>query len=260
MKLSIIIPAYNEEKRIGRTLDAYSSFFDKIYEKNKLDYEILVVINGTIDKTEEVVKSFQKKNKKISYLNFKMGGKGFAIIEGFKDSLKRKNNLIGYVDADMATPPKSFYDLVLEINNFDGSIASRYVAGSEVYPKISFRRTLVSRVFNLLVRTLFYIRYKDTQCGAKLFTRNAIERVLPLLGMTGWAFDIELLYLLKKNNLKAKEVKTIWREIEGTHINILKSTIQMIFAVIQLRIVNSKLQGLLKPVRGIIGFLWRLIK
>ena len=90
MKISIIIPAYNEEKRIGNTLQVYSAYFESIRKLKSLDYEILVSINNTTDKTLEIVKKFQKKDKRIIYLNLPKGGKGYAIIEGFKDALGEK--------------------------------------------------------------------------------------------------------------------------------------------------------------------------
>ena len=93
MKLSIIIPAHNEEKRIGSTSEAYSKYF-KSLKKDKFDYGILVVINATTDSTEKIVKKYQKKDKKIKCLNLKKGGKGYAVTEGFKDALKRKNDII----------------------------------------------------------------------------------------------------------------------------------------------------------------------
>ena len=104
-KVSIIIPAHNEEKRIGRTLKEYISYF----KRKKLNFQIIVVLNACSDNTLKIVKKY----KELEILNFKQGGKGFAIIEGFKKALKKKSNLIGFVDADMATPPVAFYDLIL---------------------------------------------------------------------------------------------------------------------------------------------------
>ena len=126
MKLCIIIPACNEEKRIGRTLKEYCRFFSK---KLKSDFEIIVVINNTNDRTEEIVKNHRKKCRELKYLNLKQGGKGFAVIQGFKEALKKDFDLIGFVDADMATPPRSFYDLIENIKDYDGVIASRYILG-----------------------------------------------------------------------------------------------------------------------------------
>lgn len=259
-KVSIIIPAYNEERRIGNTLGSYGRFFQKLGRKKLIDTEILVVINNTKDRTEEIVRRYQKKYKMISYLNLKPGGKGLAIIEGFKDALKRKNNFIGFVDADMATSPEAFYALVKNIGNNYGIIASRYVPGAEVNPKQRFSRIFVSRVFNILIKFLFLLNYKDTQCGAKLFRRMAIEKIINSLGMTQWAIDIDLLYNLKKKNLSIIEFPTIWSDKTASTLNVKKASIQMFFAIIQLRILNSPLRRTWKFFEPVVGIIWRIVK
>jgi len=237
MKISIIIPAYNEEKRIGKTLEEYCKFFYSLKKQKTLDFEILIVINNTKDKTEDVVKKYSKKYKEIRYLNFKQGGKGFAIIEGFKDALKRDNDLIGFVDADMSTSPKSYYDLIKNIGNYDGTIASRGLTDSVV--KTSLKRKINNKGFNFLVRSILFLPYKDTQCGAKIFRRNSIKSVLNELGITQWAFDIDLLYRLRKKGFKIKEIPTVWDDKCGSSVSMLKTPIQMFFGVIRLRIINS---------------------
>jgi len=246
-KISIIIPAYNEEKRIGRTLEDYCKFFKSKKKEKELDFEIIVVINNTHDRTEEIVKHFQKSCKELKYLNFKQGGKGFAIVEGFKEALKDKNiSLIGFVDADMATPPYAFYDLIKNINNFDGIIASRYVKGAIVKPKPSIQRIIISRIFNFLVRILFLMPYKDTQCGAKLFKRKVIETIRNEIGITQWAFDVDLLYKIQKHKFKIKEHPTVWADKEYSKINFIKAGPRMALSIIRLRLINSKLKFIVR--------------
>jgi len=247
MKVAIVIPAHNEEKRIGKTLEEYGNFFKNLKNQKILDFEIIIVINNTSDKTEIIVKKFCEKNPEIKYLNFKQGGKGFAIIEGFKEALKDENNsLIGFVDADIATPPYAFYDLIKNIKNYGGIIASRYVKGAIVKPKQSIRRIIVSRIFNFLVRVLFFMPYKDTQCGAKIFKREVIEKVVDKIGITQWAFDVDLLYKIKKQKFRIKEHPTIWADKEYSKINFMKAGPRMALSIIRLRIVNSKFKFLIK--------------
>lgn len=245
MKISMIIPAYNEEKRIERTLEEYGKFFDNLKKKKILDYEILIVINNTKDNTEDVVKNHQKKNKNIQYLNFKQGGKGFAIIEGFKDALKRKENLlIGFVDADMATGPEAYYELIKNIDNFDGIIASRWLKGSIVKGR-TFKKALFSHVFNFAVRSLLMFNYRDTQCGAKLFKRKVIERITPELNLTQWAFDVNLLYACKKNEFIIKEIPTKWDDQTSSHIKP-STPVQMFLAIVRLRLINSPFKFIMR--------------
>ena len=257
MKISIIIPAYNEEKRIGRTLEAHTLYFENIRKKQNLDYELLVVINNTTDNTESIVKQHIKKNSRIKYLNLKKGGKGYAVIEGFKEALKEDYDLIGFVDADLATSPEAFHQLIIWIKNNDGILANRYAKESKLTPSLNFRRIIVAKVFNFLVRSLFFMPYRDTQCGAKLFTKKAAQEIVRSVKMSQWAFDVELLYRLHKKNYQVKEIPTVWREVGGSKLNLKKSSIQMFLAITQLRIINSPFKKILKPLNPIIKTLWK---
>ncbi|MBU0907093.1 MAG: glycosyltransferase [Nanoarchaeota archaeon] len=257
-KLSIIVPAYNEEKRIERMLNSYLKFFDALEKNKRIDYEIIVVINNTRDKTEDVVKKFMEKSKNVSFLNFKKGGKGFAVKEGFKEALKRDSDLIGFVDADLATPPESFYFLVKKIGRFDGAIASRYLPESRITPAYNFRRAIVAKVFNFLVRSLFFIHLSDTQCGAKLFSRRAAEMIVKKVEMSQWAFDVELLYVLNKHGFVVRDFPTNWKDVGGSKIEIVKGSLQMFLSLIQLRMVHSPFRRLLRPLKPFIGLIWRV--
>ncbi|MEK6844140.1 MAG: glycosyltransferase [Nanoarchaeota archaeon] len=256
-KAAIIIPAYNEEKRIEKTLEAYSNFFNFMKRNAKLDYEILVVINNTTDKTEEIVKKWRDRCDNIGYINLLRGGKGYAIIEGFKDALIRRNDFIGFVDADMATNPEEYYKLVYNLNNCDGAIADRYLKDSEVFPPATFRRLIVSRIFNFLIRALLFLNYRDTQCGAKIFRRNTIEKIIPQLSMSQWAFDVELLYLLKNKGFKIISVPTKWYDREYSKINFLRAGPWMLLGVLRLRILNSPLRKFIKIYDRLIKFIPR---
>ena len=132
-------------------------------------------------------------------------GKGLAIIEGFKDALLRSHEFIGFVDADMATTPQAFYDLIVQQENCDGIIASRYLPGSLVTPKERPLKVYGSRFFNGVLRLLFWFPFKDTQCGAKIFKAASIKEVLPRLHCTQWAFDVELLFGLQKKETSLKK-------------------------------------------------------
>jgi glycosyltransferase involved in cell wall biosynthesis len=240
-KATIIIPAYNEEKRIRDTLEEYFKFFKKIKKDKELDFEIIVSLNGCKDKTSEIVKDIKKKRKasEIRIIEIKESGKGLAIINGFKDALSRNSDFIGYVDADMATKPEEYYNLIKQIGNGDGVIASRYLKGAKVNPKPSIQRIFASRIFNKLIRLILFLKYKDTQCGAKIFTRKAIEKVVPLLSLSQLAFDVDLLFNLKKLGFKVREVPTVWSDKGYSTVNFMKSGPKMALAIIRLRILNS---------------------
>jgi len=239
MDLSIVIPAYNEEKRISSTLINYHNYFYAIYKNN---FEILVIINGTKDKTEEIVKALSKKFKNIQSRNYPGKiGKGGAVIEGFKIA---NGALIGFVDADMATPPNAFNDLIHNIRNNDGIVASRWSKQSIINKKQPIRRRIVSRIFNIFVRILFNIQITDTQCGAKLFRSKAVKSTVNLLGVTQWGFDVDLLYQMRKNNFKIVEIPTVWHDQEGSKLKLVKTSYQMFLSMIRLRLLYSRFKFL----------------
>jgi dolichyl-phosphate beta-glucosyltransferase len=102
--------------------------------------------------------------------------------------------------------------------------------------------------------------YRDTQCGAKIFTRKSIEKIIPKLGVTEWAFDVDLLYQSHKLGLKVKEHPTVWKDKEGSKINLKRSSLQMFLAVARLRLVNSGLRIFAKPLKFLVRPVWRLVK
>lgn len=244
--LSLIIPAYNEEKRIGQTLDNYTKFFNKSLK----DYELIIVLNSCVDNTLKVVEEFARKNKNIKIREFKEKiGKGGAIKEGFKLA---KGDLIGFVDADSSTSPEEFLKLYNNINDYDGIIASRWVKGSVISKKQPFLRIIFGRVFNFIVRILFGFKYKDTQCGAKLFKKNAVEKIIDNIGLTKWAFDIDLLYLMKRNNFRIKEFPTTWVDNPDSKLNLKRATKQMALSVIRLRLYYSPFRFIAKVIDKIL--------
>lgn len=246
MKIGIVIPAYNEEKRIARTLRAYSKYFETLRKKEGLDYEFLIVINGTTDNTPKIVSEFAKKNKRIKFLNLKQGGKGFAVRTGFTNLIKRKFDLIGFVDADLATTPVAYNDLISNISNYDGIIASRYLPESKVSPKPTFARRIVSRVFNILIRVVLFLPYQDTQCGAKLFKREAISSVMSNLSMSNWAFDVDILFNLQRKGYKIKEYPTTWSDQKYSKINFMQAGPFMALSIIRLGLINSPFKFIMR--------------
>lgn len=236
MKLSIVVPAHNEEARIQTMLETYSRYFANLSAKHDLTTEFVVVLNGCTDNTAAVVKKIQQSQPHIIVLDFAKAGKGFAITEGFRNALTRPNDLIGFVDADMATLPQYYFDLVQQIGSADGIIASRYMPGAIVDPPRPWVKRWGSKLFyGNLVWALFGMDYYDTQCGAKLFKRHVIETIEPELMIDQWAFDVEILYLCKKHNFQIKEVPTVWYDKAGSKLQIMKSGMRMLGALFEIR-------------------------
>jgi glycosyltransferase involved in cell wall biosynthesis len=171
--LLLLIPAYNEEQRIAPVLRDYAQHFRQHYPGK---FEIVVVLNGCVDDTLRIVEEAGAVYPEIRALNFPAPiGKGGALIEGLK--LAPLADLIGYVDADGATPPGAFLELVEHCAEVDCAIGSRWMRGSVLHQSQSKQRRVFSRVFHLLVQILFRMNIADTQCGAKVMRRPAVQTI-----------------------------------------------------------------------------------
>ena len=231
MKLSIVVPAHNEEKRIGRMLDAYLPYFCGRYRD---DVEFIVVINGTTDATEKVVSGYCETNRCIRVLvDPNEIGKGGAVIQGCAAA---EGELIGYTDADGATPPEAFEALVQQAASFPVVIASRWLPGAVLDPPQPPARRVASRIFNLLTRILFGLRLTDTQCGAKVMRREVAKQICPQITTFRWVFDVDLLLQAKRAGYGIKEVPTVWHHQPGSKMAIGASSVKVLAALIRLRL------------------------
>ncbi len=239
-KISITIPAHNEEQRIGRTLQAYGIFFGDLRERQLLDAEFVVVLNGCSDGTLAVLQQEQKRLQNVHVVDLPQAGKGLAIKAGFSHALNRENDLISFVDADMATSPQAFYDLVCAVGEHAGVIASRYMPGAQIFPPRPWIKRWGSKlVYEQLVRLILGLNYADLQCGAKIFSRRSIETILPHVTVGHWACDIELLYLCKKCGFSVCEHPTVWHDQVGSKLR-LGAGFSMLRAIFGIRMAHSR--------------------
>lgn len=151
--------------------------------------------------------------------------------------------LVGFVDADGATPPEAFDQLVVKIGSAGCIIASRWMKGAQVSPKQPFSRRVASRCFNLMVRGLFGLQLTDTQCGAKVFRCEVIRYVVRNLGVTNWAFDVDMLFQTRRFGASVFEIPTVWRDQPGSKIRAFGSPLGMTAALVRLRMYYSPLRG-----------------
>ena len=232
-KLSIIIPAWNEEKRIGRTLIQYIKYFSKKY-----DFEILVITDGCKDKTEEIISNLCLDTSSLRHLSFpEKLGKGGAIIEGIKEA---RGTYIAFTDADGSTPPEELEKLIAHSDGWDSVIGSRWLDKSLVLKRQPLTRCLASRAFNILVRLFFGLHFDDTQCGAKIFRNFAILDVVDELGLTNFAFDVDLLFHLNKKGYTIKEVPVCWIDHEDSCLDLKKVVPTMFLSLLGLRLSVSR--------------------
>ncbi len=228
-RLSVIIPAYNEEKRIEATLldvDAY-------LEKQQYDYEIIVVDNNSTDRTSEVVKKLEAttvQNAKVVLETTK--GKGAAVRRGMLES---QGDYCVFMDADNATPINQIEKFWPDLQSGNEVvIGSRYVDPSTVKIKQPFYRILLSRMSNILIQILLVPHIKDTQCGFKAFQGRAAKEIFKHVTIYGWAFDMELLAIALKLSYRIKEVPVSWEEHGGSHVP-LKAYIQSLIDLLRIK-------------------------
>lgn len=230
MKLSIIIPAYNEENRILKTLEEYHSFFTK---KLNSQFELIITLNNCKDNTCKIVTDFKSNRGNIIVHTIpNYSGKGGAVIKGFELAI---GDLIGFVDADNSIDPENYYKLYLNIKDAKGIIASRKIKGAVIGPKRRFYQDISSHLFNMIVRFLFNFNYRDTQCGAKIFRKDVAKMLSEKCTEKGWAFDVDFLYLCKKDNLDVIEYPIYWKDSEGSKLT-LKGRIDSLINVIKYRL------------------------
>jgi len=251
--ITIIIPAYNEEKRIAETLLRYGTYYNKQYRNR---YDILVVLNGCKDKTEDVVKQWCKKNSHIHYINFSDAiGKGGAIIEGLRVA---RGNLVGYTDADGSTRPEIMHRLfgALELTpSIDCVVGSRWIEGAVVQQR-TLKRQIMSRLFHVIVALYFHLGIKDTQCGAKVIRKQLIPKILPHLNISNMAFDVNFLVDIKRAGGHIFEMPIEWEDDTNSTISHpMKTGLVMFLSITRLRLLYSPLRflyPLLRPISDVL--------
>ncbi|MDF3130620.1 glycosyltransferase family 2 protein [Kiritimatiellaeota bacterium B1221] len=237
MDLSILIPAYNEAERIRSTLDSYGNAVEN------LNAEILVIVNGSNDQTESLIREeYLPRYSKIRLVVIpEKVGKGGALMRGISESSGKK---IAFTDADGSTPPEALWALVAKLDRPGIVLGSRWMPDSIIGRKQPLSRRVMSRIFNFYVRLLFGLNVTDTQCGAKVISREVLTAIIPAVGTTQWAFDVEVLFQIRRAGYPLREFPTEWNDVSGSKVKIFRSSIEMTFALIRLRCIYSPLKPL----------------
>lgn len=231
--VSIIIPAYNEEKRLPQTLKKILSFINE----NSLKAEILVINDGSKDNTAKLANNFQ--NQKIRIIdNDKNMGKGFCINRGVQEA---KNDIILFTDADLSTPIEFLLPFLKNHEmGFDIVIASRAVKGAEKKIKQPFIRDIMGKIFNICVRLLLGFDIKDTQCGFKSFKNEVAKKIFSKQTIFDFGFDPEILYIAKIHNFSIKEYPVEWYDSKGTKVKALSDSFKMFLDLIKIKLNHKK--------------------
>ncbi len=254
--LLLLVPAYNEERRLPPVLVGYADYFQRHWPGK---FQLVVVLNGCRDDTLGVVRAAERTYPSIAHLEFQGAiGKGGALIEGLK--LAPLADLVGYVDADGATPPEALLDLALRVarREADCVIASRWLPGSQINVAQTTDRRSASRLFHYVVELLFWMGIKDTQCGAKVMRREAVEQIQPYLRLADLAFDVNLLYSLKRAGFNIREVPTVWTDQSGSKVMFnFRTSLNMVLSLVRLRLLYSPFNPLLRPMAPLVRWVYQ---
>ncbi len=226
--LTVLLPAYNEASRIAPAIDAIDAFV----RVQNLDAEILVVDDGSTDRTTAVAQqALQGKRGRVVTQRHNRG-KGFAFRTGMKEAAGR---WVLMTDVDLSTPIDCYLRLADAIrdHDLDVAIGSRRVDGAN-YTQSQLRQ-FSSGVFNLLVRGLTGLRFSDTQCGFKLFDRTRVLPLIESMKIDGFAFDVEILFLCREFGMKVKEVPIQWSGDGESHIRLLTDPLKMLLEIVRVR-------------------------
>ena len=229
-KYSIIIPAYNEAARLGGTLDRVLNHI----ADRRWDAEVIVVNDGSRDNTAELVRARANANSSVRLIeNPGNRGKGYSVRNGM---LNANGGILLFTDADLSSPIEEAGKLFTAIDGgADVAIGSRWVQPDMQAKRQSLLRQFYGRIFNLALRILLGLKFKDTQCGFKAFTRSSARMLFSQQTIERWGFDAELLYIAHRRGLNVKEVPVVWSHSEGTRISPLRDGLRMFSEVLAIR-------------------------
>lgn len=227
---SIIIPAYNEEARIGRALSSVSGCI----RKRGWDAEVLVVDDGSTDNTAALVQAWAGEHPEVRLIrNGENRGKGYSVRHGM---LRAAGGIVMFTDADLSSPIEEAERLFAAIDaGADVAIGSRWLIGKRIVHKQPLYRRFFGRCFNALTRTIMRLPFADTQCGFKAFRREAAQLVFGLQRIERWGFDPEILFIGIMRGLRITEVPVTWGHDERSRISYLRDGMQMLIELVYVR-------------------------
>ncbi|MFT5197328.1 MAG: dolichyl-phosphate beta-glucosyltransferase [Cellvibrionaceae bacterium] len=226
--LTIVVPAYNEGKRLPATLPQITHYV----ENQDFDVEVIVVNNNSSDDTRNIAEHFAADYDYIKVIDEKRQGKGAAVKTGMMAGL---GDYLFIADADLSMPIGEVSHFLPPVSgDYDVAIGSREAPGAVRYHEPEYRH-IMGRVFNLIVRLFAVPGFHDTQAGFKCFKREAAHLVIPKQTVDGWAFDVELLYIALHHKCKIIEIPIEWHYQPNSRINPLQDSYEMFLEVFKIR-------------------------
>ena len=231
--VSIVVPAFEEEDRLGSSLAKIASYL----MESETSAEIIVVDDGSADKTAEIAESVLRNTPVIAskVIRYEQNrGKGFAVRTGLQAAAAE---IALFSDADLSTPIEEMPKLIDPIltGDFDVTFGSRALDRSLIGTHQPWRREQGGKVMNLIIRTMSGLPFADTQCGFKAFRMSKFRPLLDVMTVDRFGFDVEFLYVAKYHGLRLKEIPVRWNNVEGSKVNVIRDTRRMFTELGQIR-------------------------
>ena len=227
--VDIVIPVLNEEERLPRGIVILHNFLRQEMTNNP--WRIVIADNGSTDRTRSVCEMLVQRYPGVAYLYIPQRGRGRALRAAWMESTA---DIVSYMDVDISTSLVHFPRLIRAIERgYDVAIGSRHVKGARV--QRSLRRDFLSRTYNLMIRALFFVPFKDAQCGYKVLSRPAARALVPMVKDNHWFFDTELLIIASKWDYRIREVPVEWMEDRNSRVKVFRTAWEDIKGLLRLR-------------------------
>jgi glycosyltransferase involved in cell wall biosynthesis len=231
--VDIVIPVYNEEHVLAESLSTLRKFLAQSASGGTHQYRIVVADNASTDGTLALAQKLAQKHPDVASLHIPQKGRGRALRAAW---LASPADVLSYMDVDLSTDLMAFPPLIEAIasEGCDIAIGSRLARGADI--RRSLRREATSRVYNVMIKGLFFTRFSDAQCGFKAVSRRAVRELVPLIENNEWFFDTELLILAEKAGYRIKEIPVRWLEDPDTRVNVPKTVWEDVRGLLRLRV------------------------
>jgi glycosyltransferase involved in cell wall biosynthesis len=227
--VDVVIPVLNEAHVLQKSVETVLQFF---HSRSQYRWRIVIVDNGSTDGTDNVAKHLTAVHPEVQFIHLLQKGRGRALRQAW---LQSKADIVCYMDVDLSTRLDHIPELIGAIaeDGYDIAIGSRLMRESQTTR--SFKREIISRLYNILVKAVLSTRFSDAQCGFKALSRNAVVAIVPQIEDQAWFFDTELLVLAEKQGYRIKDVPVLWVEDDDSRVKIFRTGWEDVKGIVRLR-------------------------